>query len=58
MQATISFDMATLFYKLACSHIPENLNLKLKYINFTSYLHIKIIRDLLRPGDLIDDLFV
>jgi len=58
MQATSSFYMATLFYKFACSRIPEHLNPKLKYINFTSYLNIKIIRDLLRPGDLIDDLFV
>ena len=50
--------MATPFYNLPSSHIPERLNLELKYINFTSYLNFKIIRDLLRPGDLTDDLLV
>ena len=49
--------MTTLFYKSPYSHKPERLNLELKYINFTSYLNIKIIRDILRPDDLIDDLF-
>jgi hypothetical protein len=57
MQATRSSDMTTLFYKSPYSHKPERLNLELKYINFTSYLNIKIIRDILRPDDLIDDLF-
>jgi len=50
--------MATPFYNFLCSHIPERLNLELKYINFTSYLNIKLIRDPLRPGDLTDDMFI
>jgi hypothetical protein len=58
MQATSSSNMATPFYKLPCSHIPERLNLEIKYINFTSYLNMKIIRYLLLPGDPTEDLFI